>query len=159
MRNYTKPMTKGNFFRYYNKLNGADAYIMFFTYDGKLWMFKTSHIKPSWTVEARESSSNGGYQKWKIYLRKNHKEQFIKNGAEVVATVEEFDNMPYKNKGHKCEWFLHQAYNLGEYAPDRTRFDKDGDVTIDGIKYQVKFENASLTNVKVLRRAQDDARK
>lgn len=158
-RDYSKKMSKGNFFKYYNRLNGADAYMVMFLYDGKLWLFETSHIKPRWTVEARESTKNGGFQKWKMSLKKAHKEQLIKAGAVVVATAEEFNNMPYSNKGHKCECLLHHLYDLGEYTPDRVRFDKDGDITINGIKYQVKFENASLTNVRTLRKAQDDARK
>ena len=159
-RDYAKTMTKGNFFKYYNKLNGADAYMIFFLYGGKLWMLKVPHIKPSWTKESRESSSNGGFQKWMMKNTKAIKEQYIRKGAVVVATEEEFNNMPYaNNKGRRCEWWLHQIYNLSEYTPDNERFDKGGDVRIDGIEYQVKFENASLTNVRTLRRAQDDARK
>ena len=74
-------------------------------------------------------------------------------------TIEEFETIPYKNKGHKCEYWLHKAYNLGEYKTDSIRFDKCGDVRINGIEYQVKFENASLTNVNILHKAQKDARK
>lgn len=63
-----------------------------------------------------------------------------------------------KNKGHKCEYWLHEKYNLGKYQSDNIRFDKCGDVRINGVGYQVKFENASLTNVNVLHKAQKDAR-
>lgn len=151
-------MTKTNFFRYYNKLSGADAYIIMFEYNGKIWQAITKHIKPSWTREERESTQNGGWQKWKMKLTKAHKENLIKKGATVVATKEDFENAPYKNKGHKCEYLLHQIYQLGTYKPDNKRFDKGGDIKVDGVEYQVKFENASLTNVNVLHNAQRDAR-
>lgn len=159
MRNMTATMTKGNFFRYYNKLAGCHAYLIFFAYGKEIYMATTDRIAPRWCIEARESSKNGGAQKWKMSLKKAQKEELINKGAQVVCSKEEFENIPYNNKGHKCECWLHEHYNLGEYKPDSLRFDKGGDVCIDGIEYQVKFENASLTNVKVLRRAQDDARK
>jgi hypothetical protein len=47
---------------------------------------------------------------------------------------------------------------LGEYTPDHIRFDECGDVEINGVQYQVKFQNASLTNVVVLHKAQAKAR-
>lgn len=168
MRNYTKPMTKGNFFRYYNKLNGADMYMIFFIYKKMLYKAVVPHIAQKWCNEGRESFNknkkgeitSGGEQKWKMSLKNTHKEELIRKGAVVVMTEEEFNSLPckYSNKGDRCEWFLHQEYNLGEYTPNNFRFDKGGDVEIDGIQYQVKFENASLTNVKTLRRAQDSAR-
>lgn len=164
----TATMTKGNFFRYYNKLAGCHAYLIFFQYGKEIYMAECDRIAQRWCHESRESHRKnkageivgGGEQKWAMRLNKTHKEQLIRKGAKVVFTVEEFEQMPYpNNKGHKCEWWLHQQFNLGEYIPDHERFDKCGDVCINGVEYQVKFENASLTNVKVLRNAQDDARK
>ncbi len=152
-------MTKGNFFRYYNKLSGADKYLIFFHYKGNIYMVESEKIMPRWCAVAYESSSKGGYQKFRMAMNNTHKEQLIRKGANKVFTVGEFEEMPYANKGHRCEWWLHEMYDLGEYKPDRERFDKGGDVCINGIEYQVKFENASLTNVNTLHNAQKDARK
>lgn len=151
-------MTKQNFFRYYNKLSGADKYIVMFEYNGKLWKAIVDHIRPIWTYENRESTKNGGWQKWKMRLTLAHKENLIKRGAVVIADMETFNSLPYSNKGHRCEYLLHELHNLGTYKPDNKRFDKGGDIEIDGIQYQVKFENATLTNVNVLHKAQRDAR-
>ena len=150
-------MTKGNFFRYYNKLTGADRTLVFFEYKGNIYVHECHHIAPRWTHEEHESTQNGGYQKFKMYLHEGVKEKLV-NKSIMVMTVDEFMTIPYKNKGHKCECWLHQVCNLGEYKPDHLRFDKCGDVEINGISYQVKFENASLTNVHTLARAQKDAR-
>lgn len=150
-------MTKKNFFHYYNKLSGAEGYIIFFRYNGNIYKIAVKHIAPRWTHEERESKKNGGHQKWKMYINKAEKRKLIEK-AELVMTSAEFKALPYRNNGHKCEYFLHQAYNLGEYTPDRVRFDKCGDVRINGIEYQVKFENASLCNVNTLHNAQRDAR-
>ena len=74
-------------------------------------------------------------------------------------TEKEFNSKPYSNNGHKCEYWLHNITNQpGEYKRDVERFDKRGDITIDGIKYQVKFENATLTNVNAIHNAQWEKR-
>lgn len=150
-------MTKGNFFRYYNKLSGSDRYLVFFEHNGNIYMHDCPHIAPRWTHEEKESTKNGGWQKWKMYIDVAEKTRLAKT-ATMVMTVEEFNAIPYKNKGHRCEYYLHKAYDLGTYTPDNLRFDKGADVTINGVGYQVKFENASLTNVNVLHKAQKAAR-
>lgn len=151
-------MTKSNFFYYYNKLSGADGTILFFERKGIIYRWDCKHIAPRWTVENRESTRHGGWQKYKMYLKVSEKEKLIKKGAIPVMTLAEFEALPYKNKGCKCEYWLHEVYNLGEYKPDNIPFDACGDVEIDGIQYQVKFENASITNVHVIHEAQKRAR-
>ena len=152
-------MTKGNFFRYYNKLAGCHRYLIFFEYEQNIYLAETEKIMPRWVVESRTSSKRGGDQTFKMSMNKKHKEQLLRKGATRVFTKAEFEQMPYGNKGHNCEWWLHQVCDLRTYTPDRERFDKCGDVCINGIEYQVKFQNASLTTVKTLHNAQKDARK
>lgn len=152
-------MTKGNFFKYYNKLSGADRYLIFFERNGLVYLWDCKHIAPRWTRERYESSSKGGYQKFRIEMTVKDKNELIAKGATPMMTFEEFKAIPQKNNGHKCECWLHKKYNLGTYKPDAKRFDKCGDVCINGVEYQVKFQNASLTNVEVLHKAQKDARK
>ena len=151
-------MTKENFFRYYNKLSGCDAYLIFFKYKKNIYVYKCSHIAPRWTVKRYESSSKGGWMKYRMELNNAHKEQLLAKSA-LVMTEKEFNSMPYSNDGHKCEYWLHIITNQpGEYKRDVERFDRRGDITIDGIKYQVKFENATLTNVNAIHNAQWEKR-
>ena len=151
-------MTKQNFLNYYNKLIGADKYLVFFERKGVIYIHECKHLAPRWIHEEHECQKNGGWQKFKMYITVEEKNKLIKKGAVAVMTAEEFKKLPYNNKGHNCEYWLHQTYNLGNYKPDHERFDKCGDVEINGIQYQVKFENASLTNVNTLHNAQKDAR-
>lgn len=152
-------MTKKNFFRYYNKLTGADRTLVFFIHNHIVYLWECHHIAPRWTREARESKSKGGAQKFRMYITAKEKKNLIKKGAIPVMTETEFKAIPVKNKGNKCEMWLHKVCGLGEYTPDHVRFDKSGDVKINGIEYQVKFQNATLTNVDVLHKAQKEARK
>ena len=150
-------MTKGNFFRYYNRLTGADRTLVFFEYKSNIYIHECHHIAPRWAHEEFESSKNGGHQKFKMYISATEKVKLVPKST-MVMTLAEFNAIPYANKGHKCEAWLYKACNLGEYTPDHKRFDECGDVEIDGIQYQVKFQNASLTNVVVLHKAQKKAR-
>lgn len=151
-------MTKKNFLHYYHKLSGSEANIIFFRMKQVVYMAFVDRIQPRWVYESRESTAKGGYQKFKMRLTKVEKERLIKEGAQPVMTYDELKALPVKNLGRKCELYLHEAYDLGEYVPDTLRFDKGPDVTINGIAYQVKYENASLTNVNVLHKAQRAAR-
>lgn len=151
-------MTKANFFRYYNKLSGSDKTLIFFEYLDNIYIWVCTHIPPRYTAKTRESSKNGGYEKFKMRITADEKARLVNKGAVRVMTITEFENIPYSNKGFKCESYLHTACNLGEYKPNPKRFDMGGDVRIDGIEYQVKFENASITNVNVLHNAQRYAR-
>ena len=150
-------MTKSNFFRYYNRLTGADRTLVFFEYKGNIYIHECHHIAPRWAHEEFESSKNGGHQKFRMRISTDEKVKLIPK-SKMVMTSKEFNAIPYKNKGHKCEAWLHMVCDLGEYTPDHKRFDECGDVRIGGVEYQVKFQNASLTNVVVLHKAQKRAR-
>lgn len=152
-------MTKSNFLRYYNKLTGADRTLVFFEKKGVVYIWNCKHVAPRWVKEAFESTSKGGAQKFRMYLSAKEKEKLIKKGATPIMSKEAFESIPCHNQGHKCEYWLHQVCNLGVYKSDNKRFDKCGDVCINGIEYQVKFQNATLTNVDVLHKAQKDTRK
>lgn len=151
-------MTKKNFMHYYHNLNGSEGYEIFFERKGNIYRIVINRIAPRWVKEGRESKSKGGAQKFRMYISVAERDKLIAKGATLVMSSEEFKALPYKNKGHKCEYYLHQIYGLGEYAPDNLRFDKGGDICVNGIQYQVKFQNATLTNVDVLHKAQADAR-
>ena len=152
-------MTKGNFMRYYKKLSGADAYLIFFIYKHMVYMAKIAHIPPRWVYRTREASDKGGKEKFMMRVAQKEQLALIKNGAEIVMTEEEFNALPYdNNKGYRCEYWLHMAYDLGEYIPDHEPFDKCGDVKLDGVEYQVKFQTASMTTVQALHNAQRRAR-
>lgn len=152
-------MTIKNFLRYYNRLTGADRTLVFFIYQNLVYLYNCKHISPKWCYWTRESQKNGGIEKVKMRLTLKEKQRILSKSIPVM-TVEQFESLPYPtNKGRRCEFWLHQVCGLGEYKPDSMRFDKCGDIRINGVEYQVKFQNASLTNVDILHKAQKDARK
>lgn len=152
-------MTAKNFFRYYNRLNGADRYFLIFHYAKYVWIVDVLHIALSWCVESRESSKRGNIQKWKIRAASLPKEKLVKKAVRMM-TIREFNQLTKgKNKGDFCEAWLCENFGCVPSTSNKSaRFDKCGDVVRDGIQYQVKYQNASLTNVKSLHNAQADAR-
>lgn len=151
-------MTKGNFMKYYHTLSASEKNLIFFVYKKMVYMAEVARIQPRWVYESRESTKHGGYQKFKMRLVQKEKERLIEQGAKEVMAYADFKNLPVKNIGRKCEYWLHQEYNLGDYTPNSLRFDKGPDVVINGVSYQVKFQTASLTNINVLHKAQRAAR-
>ena len=67
-------MTKGNFLKYYNKLTGADKTLLFFERNDKIYLWECKHLAPRWISEGFESSSIGGHQKFKMYLKVSEKD-------------------------------------------------------------------------------------
>lgn len=72
--------------------------------------------------------------------------------AKQVMSEEKFLQLTEKqelNKGQTCEYLSAKARKQ-DYTLDSTRFDKAGDVNLKRKKIQVKFENASLTQLRTI---------
>lgn len=154
-------MTTSNFFRYYNRLNGADRYFLVFTHQNMVWVSDLRHLSSSWCYKTRESKKNGGWEKWMLKASLLPKERLVKR-AVCLMTVAEFEAQRKAsglNRGYFCEELLCDRLNCQPASSKQNaRFDECGDVVMNGVQYQVKFENATLTNVNVLHNAQADAR-
>ena len=154
-------MTSGNFFRYYNKLSGADRYFLVFPFEKNMYVADLRHLSSSWCLETRESNKNGGWQKWMLQPGKLPKARLAKK-AVCLMTQKEFEaqrKASKQNRGCFCEMLLCEKLGCVPASDVRTaRFDRCGDVVYNGLQYQVKYENASLTNVNTLHHAQADAR-
>ena len=154
-------MTTGNFFRYYNKLNGADRYFLVFVYKKNVYVVDLRHLCSTWCTDTRESEQNGGWQKWMLQPGKLPKARLVKK-AVWLMTQKEFEEQRKAsklNRGYFCEMLLCEKLGCVPATDVRTaRFDKCGDVVYNGLQYQVKYQNASLTNVNTLHHAQADAR-
>ena len=94
-------MTKENFFRYYNKLIGCDAYLIFFEYKKNIYAYKCNHIDKNWTHKAHEATKKGGWMKFKMDMKVEHKQKILPKST-MVMTLKEFEQLPYSNKGRKC---------------------------------------------------------
>ena len=83
-------MTKGNFFRYYNRLSGADRYFLVFPFKKNMYVADLRHLCSTWCFETRESDQNGGWQKWMLQPGKLPKARLVKK-AVYLMTQKEFE--------------------------------------------------------------------
>lgn len=145
-------MKKENAIRYYRKFSAADAYIVGFVYKKEVYVATVKELMPRWIRVEHEASSKGGKEKLQLRLRNEHKEQLIRKGATKV------DYKVVKGKNGRAfeKWVYEQAGKADEYRGDGDHigFWVEGDINIDGIEYQVKFEGAQIVVFETLKNLQ-----
>ena len=145
-------MTKTERINNYRNTSAADAYILGFSFGAMVYKMIMKEL-PDWMFkEDRESTSHGDALKLRFAPSKNEKYVMIHTmGAEVVGTVEEVLT-GRKNKGEAWEKYLTE--NAGQKRKkDSVPYYLDGDLTVNGTKYQIKFESASFANENTIQKA------
>ena len=141
-------MNKTNMIRDYHKLSVANYYIIGFELDGYIYAVKQKRIYSKYLKTDRESTKNGGANILRLTLTKKQKKALVKKLL-PVAIAEEMENA--KNRG---EWFENLIYKIygQSYTKDTTRFDKRGDIEINGEQVQLKFERATVANERTIKK-------
>lgn len=143
-----KTMNKTNMIREYHKLSAADYYIIGFELDGYIYAVKQKRLYGKYLKTDRESTKNGGANILRLTLTKKQKKALVKKLL-PVATAADMENI--KNRG---EWFEKLIYTIykQDYKKDTTRFDKQGDIKIEGQEVQLKFERATVANERTIKK-------
>lgn len=136
----------------YHNISATDKYIMVFNYKKVTYMATVdAPIVPS-VLKLDKASRGAGYA-----LR------FAPTADQKIALL------PYAEVLCSTDYFNHEVseskYNKGEIAEklvtekfgqtwekDNIPFTEAGDINIDGVEYQIKFEKATFTNEKTLAR-------
>jgi len=145
-------MTKETMIRNYRKFSAADAYIIGFVYKHELYTIAVDEIAPRFIKVERASSKNGGGLKIQFRLNNQHKQCLIKKGAEKVGDENLVYNSEYKNKGVAFEALVSEKNNIPYRGKDSVPFYIDGDLTINGVSYQIKFEGAQIVEERTLKK-------
>lgn len=137
----------------YEQCNGCNCYEIYFMFKHKLYKIELKKLDNSIVKLAKESSSKGGWEKLRLSVTSAKKQEWLLSGkAKELMTEEKFLQIASENslnKGQTCEYLSAKARKQ-EYKLDSTRFDKAGDVNLKRKKIQVKFENASLTQLRTI---------
>jgi hypothetical protein len=142
----------------YEKFSATNLYILGFEYNNKIWAcFVDSSVLPFVTrsdFASREkgyslrlgSSGHGLNIAQKEYIISKS----VKN--EILCSIWAFEREFKEFKGNQGEFFEKKILNLFGYEWKRnpTEWWKDGDIRIDGVPYQIKFNNATFTHEKQL---------
>ncbi len=135
----------------YKATSAAVAYIIGFLMNGMVYAIYLNDL-PDWLISMdRESTSHGGARKLRIRMNTIARRRLMSMGAAYIGTATEI-LASRKNKGEAFEQWVTE--NAGqEWHKDSTPYYMDGDITINGTKYQIKFESASLANENTIAKA------
>ncbi len=135
----------------YNEHSFTHNYIFGFEYKGNVYMVDTTSEALPYILTLDKASRGAGYSlrfkptvEQRLYL--------ISLGATVLCSSAYFKEVVASNKYNNGENFekLVTEYFGQTWEKDTVPFWKDGDITVDGIPYQVKFNKASFTSEKQL---------
>lgn len=137
-------MTKATMIKNYKRFSVADTYIIGFVYGGQIYMLETSSIRPSF-LNVEVASRNQGFN-LRFRLKKAQKEALMKKSPVCLGEASLLEAEKY-NKGEIFEKLVTEYFGQ-VWVKDTIPFYKDGDITVDGRKIQIKLDSATLTNTK-----------
>jgi hypothetical protein len=135
----------------YNRLAYTHEYIFGFAYKGTVYAIKANAEVLPYVLKLDKASRGAGYSI--RFCPTNAQKLFlIAKGAEVVCSekyfLEEVANTQY-NRGEIFEKM--ETEKVGQtWKKDSVPFTIDGDLTVDGVAYQIKYQGATFTNEKTL---------
>ena len=145
----TNVALKAKMVGFYNRHSYTHNYIFGFRAAGNIWfVLVTAEILPE-LLKLDKASRGAGYA-LRFKPNKGQKALLMSMGAKVLCSEKFFDELTSESKYNKGEIFekLMTELNGQEWEKDNVPFTEDGDLTVNGIAYQIKFEKASFINEK-----------
>lgn len=136
----------------YNDKAYTHEYIFGINYKGNIYMVKTTSQLLTLVLKLDKASRGKGYS---LRFKPNNKirEMLLAEGAELICSAEMFSKLANESKYNKGEVFekLVTEWYGQKWEKDNIPFTEDGDLTVDGIAYQIKYEQATfLTETQML---------
>ena len=138
-------MAKATMENLYRKFSMADTYIIGFIVKGLLYMVSMDEI-PSEYLKVEKASRNQG-ENLRLRIASAYRKSLVAS-AICLGTADLLTATAY-NKGENFEKVVTEYYGQ-TWKKDNAPFYKDGDITVDGLKIQIKLDSATLTNSKQL---------
>ncbi len=136
----------------YERLAYTHNYIMGFEYDGVIYASYLIGSDLPYVCTLDKASRGQGYSL--RFKPTKAQKQYMLMSAEVVCSSYAFASMVAESKYNKGEIFeklMTEKFGL-EWEKDNIPFTESGDINLENISYQVKFEKATFINEKTLAR-------
>lgn len=134
---------------FYNGRAYTHNYIFGFAYKGTVYAVKATSDVLATVLKLDKASRGAGYS---LRFKPNTgiKLMLMSLGAEVVCSTDYFKEAVATCKYNKGEVFEKMVTEMSgqTWEKDNVPFTEDGDLTVDGIAYQIKFEGASFITEK-----------
>lgn len=134
----------------YNSHAYTDQYIWGFEYKKNIYMAFTDHSYMPLLCKLDRASGNGGYSL--RYCPTVEQKLALMPNATLICSAKYFNdevNNSIYNKGEIFEKIVTEYFGQ-TWEKDRIPFTQDGDITIDGIAYQIKYQKATFCNERSL---------
>ena len=135
----------------YNRLSFTHNYIFGFADRGTIYAVVTNSSVLPLVCCLDISSRNGGYS-LRFKPTKAQKEFLKTFQMKAICSEKYFEEIAKNSKYNRGEIFEKMVTEFvgQEWKKDNVPFTKDGDITINGIAYQIKFNKATFANEKSL---------
>ena len=133
--------------QFYNRKAFTHKYILGFVFNGSVYYVIVDGSDLDLVTVLDKASRGAGFA-LRFKPNKAIKSYLINLGAKVLCSEEFFDDLVKMSKYNKGEIFekLITEVNGQEWTKDNVPFTEDGDLTVDGVAYQLKFEKATFIN-------------
>lgn len=139
-----------NMIERYDRIAFTHNYIFGFTFGKNVYMtYRTADVLP--LVCTLESASRGGGASLRFKPTKEQKELLLP-GAWILCSVEYFEaevKASKYNRGEIFEKIVTESFGQ-TWEKDRIPFTEAGDIEVDGIAYQIKYQKATFCSEKSL---------
>ena len=137
----------------YNELSYTHNYIYGFYFQNVVYMVEATAEFMPYILKLDKASRGAGYS-LRFCPNKNQKAFLLSKGAYPLCSKDFFETSVKESKYNKGEIFekMVTEYFGQIWEKDNIPFTEDGDLTVNGIAYQIKFEKATFTNEKTLAR-------
>lgn len=149
-------MTKATMIKNYRMFNASDAYLIGFIIGKMLYVVEVAKLLPRWIKIDHSAHSHGYKAKLDLDIKAVDRDRLIANNLLFTCPVSELYAQPCKNRGRKFESLIWNYFGQTGYDEnDRIGFWHDGDITVNGIKYQLKMNNAQIVVEQTLETLKD----
>jgi hypothetical protein len=141
-----------NLINQYNAVAFTHKYIWGFEYKSNIYMAMTDKSVLPFVTCLDKASRGAGYA---LRFRPSVQQKLVlMPNAKILCSKKFFEQQVKENKYNRGEIFekiITEHFNQ-IWEKNNTPFTKSGDININGIAYQIKFEKATFTNEKILAR-------
>ncbi len=135
----------------YHELAFTDKYILGFNFKKNVYIAYVSGAEMVQYIKLDKASRGAGYS---IRFRPNTAEKYALLASATLLCSVDFFNAEYEasvyNRGEILEKLVTEMVAGQVWEKDSVPFTEAGDVNMDGIAYQIKYEDATFTNEKTL---------
>ena len=136
----------------YDRLSAAHDYALGFVHERRLYVVRMSYNELlTYAKPDRMSSKRGGWAKVRIRMNADQR-KLLATTAELLGGAELLKVDPEHNRGENLERELTERWLGKPWKKNNTPFWVAGDLQVNGVEVQVKYDGAELTNEKELTR-------